>query len=176
MSQGGSALDAVEAAINVMEDSPLFNAGKGAVFNVDGENLLEASMMVSRPPNTSVSSARRGAAVTLLRHVKNPISLAKALYLDHSIPHVFMAGEGAELIAKKHGLDLVDQSYFYTEKRWKDHINNLPVEEGASMGTVGATAVDMDGNIATATSTGGINNKLWWPCWRYTDHWRRNLG
>ncbi|OZJ02687.1 hypothetical protein BZG36_05113 [Bifiguratus adelaidae] len=160
LSNGGHAIDAVEAAVKSLEDCPLFNAGRGAVFSDKGENVLEASIMTSHPPNDSVSPSRKGAAATILRHVKNPISLAKAIYLDEKIPHLFMSGETAEKIAKEHGLEIVEQSYFYTEQRWREHIENLPVEKGASRGTVGATAIDVFGHIATATSTGGMNNKI----------------
>ncbi|KAJ1646276.1 hypothetical protein J3B02_002237 [Coemansia erecta] len=176
LSSGGSALDAVEAAVRSLEDNPLFNAGKGAVFNIDGANQLEASIM-----NGQDGSA---GAATLLTTVKNPVTLARKVM--ESNRHVFMCGPGAEFYAKNQGLDIVDTSYFWTKHRWEQHergfFNANKVEllvgecyesshsqkPGKSdsgdyshfpMGTVGAVAIDAWGNLAAATSTGGMSNK-----------------
>jgi beta-aspartyl-peptidase (threonine type) len=164
----GSGLDAVEAAIRIMEDSPLFNAGKGAVFTNAGTNELDSSIM-----NGQTLSA---GAVAGLKHIKNPISLAR-MVMEKS-PHVMMVGEGAEAFARQQGVEMVPQSYFYTERRWqelqriKDQEkggtqptkksarldNQIGVEEGRH-GTVGAVALDMAGNLSAGTSTGGMTNK-----------------
>ncbi|CAD6580637.1 MAG: hypothetical protein CYPHOPRED_001319 [Cyphobasidiales sp. Tagirdzhanova-0007] len=164
-----------------MENNPLFNAGKGAVFNIAGQNELEASVAVSKPPDgVSLPVSRRGAAVTLLKHVKNPILLAKELYLDQDkCPHPFVSGADAERIAEEKGMELVDEKYFYTDGRWQEHRRGLglpdealtstsdgpPVYTGPldlpelSKGTVGAVALDANGMLAVATSTGGKTNK-----------------
>ncbi|KAK9701855.1 hypothetical protein K7432_011543 [Basidiobolus ranarum] len=154
LKQGGSALDAVEAAVNSMEDNYLFNAGKGAVFTKGGKNELEASIMDG--------SNLKAGACTLLTTVKNPISLARQVMVQS--PHNFLGGEAAEQLANKSGLDIVEPKYFFTEHRWKQHLSGLesPGNEPpapAPKGTVGAVALDQFGNIATATSTGGKTNK-----------------
>lgn len=175
LNTGGTAQDAVEAAVRSLEDNPLFNAGKGAVFNIDGVNQLEASFMDG-------STGQAGAA-TLLTVVKNPISLARRVM--ESGHHVFLGGAGAEDYARKSGLDIVAPSYFWTKHRWEQHERgflvdpNQQIDDGSSstvidsadsapddgynsylpLGTVGAVAVDSDGNLATATSTGGMTNK-----------------
>jgi L-asparaginase / beta-aspartyl-peptidase len=158
---GGSSLDAVEAAIRVMEDSPLFNAGKGAVFTNAGTNELDASIMDG--------ASLKAGAVSGLKHVKNPIRLAR-LVMDKS-PHVMLSGAGAELFARQQGIQMVSQKYFFTERRWmqlqeekkksKQQRTNQsrPVSHAAYLGTVGAVALDQKGNIAAGTSTGGITNK-----------------
>jgi beta-aspartyl-peptidase (threonine type) len=155
----GASLDAVEAAIRVLEDSPLFNAGKGAVFTHEGRNELDASIMEGKD--------KKAGAVAGVTIVKNPISAARAV-LDHS-PHVLLIGRGAELFALKHKLDLVHPEYFWTEQRWKELQDALKKDEkrrdsGAAarprhFGTVGAVALDGDGNLAAGTSTGGMTNK-----------------
>ncbi|CAH1760087.1 14571_t:CDS:2 [Entrophospora sp. SA101] len=168
LKNGGKAIDVVEAAVRVMEDCPLFNAGKGAVFTIGGKNELESSIMVGTMDHPAGAS-------TLLHTVKNPITLAKTLLLDADNPHVFLGGVEAENYAKVNGLELVDPKYFWTEKRWKQHLEGLekkkkggkdddwyslaPGFDSSPMGTVGAVAVDKYGTIATATSTGGFNNK-----------------
>jgi beta-aspartyl-peptidase (threonine type) len=168
LKKGGPGLDAVEAAIRIMEDSPLFNAGKGAVFTSAGTNELDASIMDGK--------TLKAGAVAGLKHIKNPISLAR-LVMEKS-KHVMMVGDGAEAFAKEQGIELVDQSYFYTEERWKglqrekaaeEEKNKAPKDkkqekEHADLlsheyGTVGAVALDKDGNLAAGTSTGGISNK-----------------
>jgi len=166
---GKSGLDAVVIAINIMEDSPLFNAGKGAVFTADGKNELDASIM-----NGKTLAA---GAVAGLHHVKNPITLARAV-MEKS-PHVMMVGDGAEKFAKEQGIELVDEKYFWTQERWdalqkilqqeKDKAAETPKPKGLSenfaelpynkFGTVGAVALDKDGNLAAGTSTGGMTNK-----------------
>ncbi|KAG8827830.1 hypothetical protein FRC17_007709 [Serendipita sp. 399] len=175
---GGSAMDAAVAAVTSMEDCPLFNCAKGAVFNIAGKNELEASIMLSRPPkNTQIPATRRGFSAALLTQTKNPSHLVQQLYLRPDLaPHAFLSGSTAEveLGHKQLGLELVDPSYFYTKQRWKEHRRGLglPVEDCSSeaphvspidlmpTGTVGAVALDSEGCIAVITSTGGRNNKL----------------
>ena len=166
LEDGGSSLDAVQKTINVMEDSPLFNAGKGAVFNSLGKNELDASIMDGKTLNTG--------AVAGVKQIKNPINAAR-IVMD-STRHVMMAGKGAEDFAKLNGIEFVDDSYFHTEKRYNqllkaqerekvtlDHsamvIDNKELIDDHKYGTVGAVAIDKNGNIAAATSTGGMTNK-----------------
>jgi beta-aspartyl-peptidase (threonine type) len=159
LEKGGSALDAVETAIMLLEDSPLFNAGRGAVFTYDGKNELDASIMDG-------ASGKAGAAAGLT-HVKNPIRLAR-LIMEES-PHVMMVGAGAEEFAKEQKLVMVRRSYFRTEARWRAYKEALAAEKkkGAGLphdfkyGTVGAVALDAAGNIAAGTSTGGMTLKRW---------------
>ena len=165
LKNNGSSLDAVEATINILEDSPLFNAGKGAVFTGDGTHELDASIMDGR--------TLQAGAVASVKHVKNPITLAR-LVLEKS-PHVMMVGAGAEEFAVQHNLDRVSQYYFYTEKRWKslqkrkesveEKTTLVPEKENIKLadkekGTVGAAALDKAGNLAAGTSTGGMTNKM----------------
>lgn len=162
LQQGAGSVDAVAAAITVLEDSPLFNAGRGAVFTHDGRNELDTSIMDG-------ANGKAGAAAGLHR-VKNPIQLARAI-MAHST-HVMMVGDGAEQFAKEQQLALVEPSYFRTEKRWKAlqeaireeqqaQAANLPLTlpGKAYFGTVGALALDARGNLAAGTSTGGMTNK-----------------
>ncbi len=155
LAKGGTSLDAVEASIRILEDNPLFNAGKGAVFTHDGHNELDASIMEGK-----TLKAGSVAGVTV---VKNPISAARAV-MDRS-PHVMMAGKGAEAFARSVGLEIVDPKYFWTERRWKELQNDLQQEKKTAtpkhMGTVGAVALDKNGNLAAGTSTGGTTNKRW---------------
>ena len=155
---GRPALDAVEAAIVIMEDSPLFNAGKGAVFTRDGENELDASIMDGASFNAG--------SIAGVTRVKNPIRLARAV-MENS-EHVMFIGDGAEEFAKEQALDFVPRSYFRTEKRWKSYQEALEkekLEEDAALpadfkyGTVGAVALDAAGNLAAGTSTGGMTLK-----------------
>lgn len=148
LQRGGSSLDAVEAAIRVLEDNPLFNAGKGAVFTHDGRNELDAAIMDGR-----TRAAGSIAGVTIIR---NPITAARAV-MERSA-HVMMVGKGAELFATKMGLEIVDPSYFWTEDRWKSLQREL-TKDDKKFGTVGAVAVDKAGNLAAGTSTGGMTNK-----------------
>ncbi|MEO6153924.1 MAG: isoaspartyl peptidase/L-asparaginase [Croceibacterium sp.] len=156
LADGGSALDAVEAAVVLLEDDPRFNAGRGSVFSYHGVNELDASIM---------DGANRGAgAVTALRHVRNPVTLARAV-MDHS-PHVFLGGSGAEEFAREQGLALVDADWFATPERWRQ-LQELKerklgwFDAGVKYGTVGAVAVDGAGHVAAATSTGGLTGKRW---------------
>ena len=165
---GGSSLNAVESAIRLMEDSPLFNAGKGAVFTSEGTIELDASVMDGK--------TLRAGAVAGVKHVKNPISLAR-LVMEKS-PNVLMVGDGAEAFAKEKGVELVPVEYFRTERRWQElqrarEKEKQPVEqkikanraldaeslEVSAFGTVGAVALDRQGNLAAGTSTGGKTNK-----------------
>ncbi|GJJ12584.1 hypothetical protein Clacol_006827 [Clathrus columnatus] len=177
---GGEALDAVAAAVSTMEDNPLFNAGKGAVFNNEGKTELETSIMLSKPPVAYgyIPKTRRGLSITLLTRAKNPSKLVRALYLHPElVPHPMISGMTAEDLGAGLGVELVDPSYFYTEKRWREHRRGLGLpeeplpfpEDGGEIpvpldqlptGTVGAVALDVRGCIATLTSTGGRTNKL----------------
>jgi beta-aspartyl-peptidase (threonine type) len=152
--KGGSSLDAVEASIRILEDSPLFNAGKGAVFTHEGRNELDAAIMDGK--------TKRAGSVAGVTIIKNPISAARAV-MEKS-PHVMMAGRGADLFATQAGLEVVDPSYFWTERRWRSLQNELMKEQQQTpiqkhFGTVGAVALDTSGNLAAGTSTGGTTNK-----------------
>lgn len=162
LKNGGSGIDAVTAAIVFMEDSPLFNAGKGSVFTSEGKNEMDASIMDGRTLNAG--------AVAMTTSIKNPVLAACAVMEKSS--HVMLAGEGAEKFAGEQGIQIVDPSYFYTERRKKalDEIRKRESEEGLNHepidredhrkhGTVGAVALDDGGNLAAATSTGGMTNK-----------------
>ncbi len=156
LKKGGSSLDAVEAAVVVLEDDPNFNAGKGAVFTSDGKNELEASLMEGK--------TQRAGAVTGVTAVKNPISAARAV-LERT-PHVLLMGDAVEALAREAKLAIVDPSYFATDWRRKEleRIQKKEAkEEGALLnetkGTVGAVALDASGTLAVATSTGGRVNK-----------------
>ncbi len=170
LQSGGKAIDAVTAAILVMEDNPLFNAGKGAVFTSEGKNEMDAAVM-----DGSGLQAGSVAGVTVIR---NPILAARAVMEKSN--HVMMAGKGAEKFAADQGLQIVDPSYFYTEERWKglqrvrqedsmktelDHGGKKTTQaflfenKDSKFGTVGAVALDKSGNLAAGTSTGGMTNK-----------------
>lgn len=160
LKNGGKSIDAVVAAIKVMEDSPLFNAGKGAVFTNDGKNELDASIMTG---DTQMAGAA-GSITT----IKNPITLARAI-MERS-EHVMMIGKGAEQFAANCGLEIVLPSYFYTERRWNSLQQILQEDESKTQlsedekgnkkhGTVGCVALDKYGNIVAGTSTGGMTNK-----------------
>jgi beta-aspartyl-peptidase (threonine type) len=153
-----TSLDAVEEAIRTLEDNPLFNAGKGAVFTHEGRNELDASIMEGQH--------LRGGAVAGVCIVRNPISAARAV-LEKS-RHVMLIGRGAEVFATEAGLEIVDPQYFWTERRWQEWkrardaeaIRQSHVERPtAEWGTVGAVALDRSGNLAAGTSTGGMTNK-----------------
>jgi len=148
---GGSSLDAVEATISLMEDSPLFNAGKGAVFTEAGRNEMDASIMDGRD--------RDAGAVAGITVVRNPITAARAV-MEKS-PHVMMAREGAEAFAAAAGLEIVEPEYFWTESRWQALERARKKSEAEEHGTVGCVAVDNHGNIAAGTSTGGMTMKMW---------------
>lgn len=172
--RGGTALDAVEAVIRRLEDDPLFNAGRGAVFTADGRNELDSSIMDGKTLSAG--------AVAGLTHTRHPISLARAV-MERS-PHVMLIGEQAEAFGKSRGLEQVDPSYFFTERRWaalERHLRSqgLPVpprpvgtprapnareslaHDKGRYGTVGAVALDVNGNVAAGTSTGGTTGKRW---------------
>lgn len=181
LENNGSSLDAVEAAIKIMEDSPLFNAGKGAVFTAEGSNELDAAIMDGSTLNAGATAG--------VKRIKNPISLAR-LVMERS-PHVMMAREGAEAFARQEGMALVSPDYFFTKKRW-DELQKIKAKEkeekekekaketkkekdqavrgksspdtgrevvSEKYGTVGAVALDRSGNLAAGTSTGGMTNK-----------------
>lgn len=172
LEKGGTALDAVEATVKVLENNPLFNAAKGAVFTNEGVNELDAAIMDGK---TLTAGSIAG-----VRTIKNPITAARAV-MEKS-EHVLLSGRGAEAFAAAQGIEMVDPSYFYTPERWKglqrakqrDSIDQLKkVEQIAyaaeldaerrkdKYGTVGAVALDIHGNLAAATSTGGMTNKKW---------------
>jgi L-asparaginase / beta-aspartyl-peptidase len=146
LARGGSALDAVEKTICIMEDCPLFNAGKGAVFTHEGLNELDAAIMDG--------SNLAAGAVTCVTDIKNPISAARKVMT--SSPHVLLAGKGASEFAAENGLEIVEPSYFYTEERYRQLREILNKEKH---GTVGCVALDKAGNLAAGTSTGGMTNK-----------------
>jgi beta-aspartyl-peptidase (threonine type) len=158
---GKTAVDAVSAAITVLEDDPNFNAGKGSVFTHDGKNEMDAAIM-----NGFTLEAGSVAGV---HRVKNPILLARAV-MEKS-QHVMMVGDGAEEFAKQVGITLVDPAYFRTEERWqqlqkalKEDANDekhSDVETAKHFGTVGAVALDAQGHLAAGTSTGGMTDKRW---------------
>ncbi len=155
---GGSSLDATIAAVRILEDSPYFNAGHGSVFSHAGVNELDAAIMDG--------ATQKAGAVAGVRHIKNPIELAR-MVMDRT-PHVLLSGEGAEEFALEQGVTLVPGSYFYTERRWQQLEEAQRSSKLASadedigfFSTVGAVARDRDGNLAAATSTGGMTNKRW---------------
>lgn len=159
LEQGGAALDAVEAAVRVLEDSPLFNAGRGSVFNADGQHEMDASLMNG--------SDLRAGAVAGVQNVKNPIGLARRV-MDHS-NHVLISGMGAFEFAHQQKVVLEDDQYFFDEFRyqqWKEVVGSDTVQldhtdKEKKFGTVGAVALDASGHLAAATSTGGMTNKKW---------------
>jgi L-asparaginase / beta-aspartyl-peptidase len=159
---GGSSLDAVHRALNVMEDSPLFNAGIGAVFTNAGFCSQDAAIMDG--------STLKAGAVAGVRHIKNPITLARLVM--EKLPHLLLAGEGAEEFARTQGMEMMPDSYFFTERRWQQLQEAIQKEKGHIVtelsegnreddgrhGTIGAVALDRHGNLAAATSTGGMSN------------------
>ncbi|APG60722.1 isoaspartyl peptidase/L-asparaginase family protein [Christiangramia salexigens] len=166
LANGGTAVEAVQKTINVMENSPLFNAGKGAVFTNEGTNELDASIMDGSNLNAG--------AVAGVTTIKNPINLAYEVMVNSE--HVMLGGKGAERFAKEQGVEIVDPKYFYTEKRFQslqrikdkektelDHDGKTaftdPFIKDSKFGTVGCAALDKNGNLAAGTSTGGMTNK-----------------
>ncbi len=156
LKNNGSSLDAVEASIRIMEDSPLFNAGKGAVFNEKGGNEMDASIMDGKDLNAG--------AVACVRKIRNPISAARKVMTDSK--HVLLVKEGAEEFAEKQGLEMADSSYFFEQHRW-DYFQKIKMKKTESFSdkskkysTVGAVALDKSGNLAAGTSTGGMTNKM----------------
>jgi beta-aspartyl-peptidase (threonine type) len=162
LQDGAPGTDAVIAAINAMEDSPLFNAGKGAVFNAAGEHEMDASIMEGAGLNAG--------AVASVRHIKNPIDLAAKVMTESE--HVMLMGDGAEEFARRLGFKIMDPGYFHTDFRWQQ-LQRIKAKEATSetssnedqhdqwFSTVGAVALDRDGNLAAGTSTGGTSNKRW---------------
>jgi beta-aspartyl-peptidase (threonine type) len=159
LKEGGTALDAVEAAVRALEDSPHFNAGKGSVFNADGQHEMDASLMNG--------SDLRAGAVAGVQNVKNPISLARRVMEKSS--HVLISGMGAFEFAHKQKIELEDDQYFFDQFRydqWKETVGTDVYtldhsDKEKKFGTVGAVALDAHGHIAAATSTGGMTNKKW---------------
>lgn len=159
LQEGGAALDAVQAAIRVLEDSPHFNAGKGSVFNADGQHEMDASLMNGLD--------LRAGAVAGVTNVKNPIVLARRV-MDHS-SHVLISGAGAFEFAHKQKVELEDDQYFFDQFRydqWKETAgtDNYQLDHSdpeKKFGTVGAVALDAQGHLAAGTSTGGMTNKKW---------------
>jgi len=147
LKSGGTSLDAVEKVVRYLEDCPLFNAGRGAVYTNDGKNELDAAIM-------SGADLQAG-AVAGVGDIKNPISAAR-MVMEKS-EHVLMVGKGASLFASQNGAEVVDSSYFYTERSFRALQRAL--ERDKKMGTVGCVALDKHGNLAAATSTGGMTNK-----------------
>jgi L-asparaginase / beta-aspartyl-peptidase len=155
LSRNGSAMDSVEAAVRSLEDCPLFNAGKGAVFTHDENNELDASIMCGK--------SQEAGAVTFVKNVKNPISLARLVM--QKTEHVMLAGDGAMEFAKECGVEFESDDYFFTEFRYNQLLeakkeNRIQLDHAKPIGTVGAVACDSSGNIAAGTSTGGMTNKL----------------
>lgn len=156
LADGGRAIDAVEAAVRVLEDDPAFNAGRGAVFTYQGTNELDAALMDGR--------SRDAGAVTGVTATKNPISLARAV-MEHS-PHVFLSREGADQFSREQGLEQVGPEWFATDERRRQlelmrSDTSHYFDEELKYGTVGAVAVDVHGHVAAATSTGGLTGKRW---------------
>lgn len=155
--QGGEAVEIVEAAVKQMEDCPLFNAGKGAVFNCEGKNELDAAIMDGR--------TRQAGAVAGVTIVKNPI--VEAITVMRKSGHVMLVGQGADKFAIEQKLEIVDPKYFWTENRWNDfqkkmkqkNLNSSSAGYSHKYGTVGAVALDTKGNLAAGTSTGGLTGK-----------------
>lgn len=156
LESGGSALDAVEAAVRVLEDDPAFNAGRGAVFTYEGTNELDAAIMEG--------ATRRAGAVAGTTRTKNPVGLARAV-MENS-PHVFMAGEGADRFSVEQKLEQTDPAWFATAER-RRQLDEMKSRKSSSFdvdlkyGTVGAVALDQAGHVAAATSTGGLTGKRW---------------
>lgn len=154
LKSGGTSLDAVEYCVKMMEDCPLFNAGKGAVFNADGKNELDAAIMDGK---TGLAGAVAGVTI-----IKNPISAARAVMEKSN--HVLLTGKGAETFATEQGLEIVSPGYFFTQVRWDAYLKAKAYSDSIEAidkkhGTVGCVAVDIYGNLAAATSTGGMTNK-----------------
>ncbi len=159
LSEGGNSIDAVEEAVASLEDCPLFNAGRGSVFTHDGKHEMDASIMNGENIDAGAAS--------LLKNIKNPIRLARKI-MEIS-EHVILAGEGAEIFAKQNNIEFADEEYFYTDFRHQQlelakESDSIILDHTAldrKFGTVGAVALDQSGNLAAATSTGGMTNKKW---------------
>jgi L-asparaginase / beta-aspartyl-peptidase len=169
LKSGGSSLDAVEIAVRVLEDCPLYNAGKGSVFTAEGRNELDASIMYGKDLSAG--------AIAEVTNIKNPVSAARAV-MEKS-EHILLVGRGAEAFAEMYGLEMVGPDYFYTKERWdalqrvrEEDPSKTELDHGSGkatlkkvmegkFGTVGAVALDFSGHLAAATSTGGMTNKKW---------------
>jgi beta-aspartyl-peptidase (threonine type) len=161
LATGGTSLDAVTGAITTLEDSPHFNAARGAVFNAEGKNELDASIMDGSDLNAG--------AIAAVHNVRNPVLLARKVMTDSV--HVMLMGNGAEQFARDHGLAFEDDEYFFTEYRWQQLQKAKATDNGGTtflsetpdqwFSTVGAVALDSHGNLAAGTSTGGMTNKRW---------------
>jgi beta-aspartyl-peptidase (threonine type) len=159
LESGGESIEAVKTVINIMEDSPLFNAGKGAVFTNSGTNEMDASVMDGESLNAG--------SVAGVKHIKNPINAA--IEVMNNSPHVLLSGAGAETFAESRGVEIVDADYFYTEKRYEQlqrakareerQGHQYEIDKDYKFGTVGCVALDKFGNIVAGTSTGGMTNK-----------------
>lgn len=162
LAAGGTALDAVEAAVVVLEDDPLFNAGRGSVFTHEGKIEMDAAIMDGK--------RLRAGAVAAVRNVKNPVRLARKVMEQSG--HILLIGDGAYRFAEEAGVELCDNTYFFTDRRWQElenaiaagkvKLDHSPLDPRAGnkpIGTVGAVAVDSYGSLAAATSTGGMTNK-----------------
>ena len=161
LQSGGTSLEAITRAVTLLEDTPFVNAGKGAVFNSAGKNELDASIMDGATLNAG--------AVAGVHNIRNPVLLASKVMTDSR--HVMLGGEGAETFARENGIEFADDAYFHTDYRWQQ-LEKARAAEGAGaaqlsatpdrwFSTVGAVAVDSEGNLAAATSTGGMTNKRW---------------
>ena len=161
LKSGGSSLDAITRAITILEDSPHFNAGRGAVFNAEGVNELDASIMEG--------AGLHAGAVAAVRNIRNPILLARKVMAES--PHVLLMGAGAQQFARENQIAFENDEYFFTQYRWnqlqeakqreKSDSAHLPAREDSWHSTVGAVALDVQGNLAAGTSTGGMTNKRW---------------
>lgn len=163
LQDGGTSMDAVEAAVCVLEDSPLFNAGRGSVFTSEGKNEMDAAVMDG--------ASRKAGAVASVQGIKNPVRAARKVMDQTS--HVMLVGDGAVNFAREQGLQFEDSAYFFTQERWdelkrtQEKEKEIQKEYGSMafphthLGTVGAVALDKHGNLAAATSTGGLTNKRW---------------
>lgn len=158
LESNGTAIDAVEMAVRSLEDSPLFNAGKGSVYTAEGKHEMDSAIMDGATKDAGAAAGISG--------IRNPVSLAKAIML-HS-EHVFLAGSGAEAFAKMHNLSFEPDAYFHDDFRYEQWMRlkgsanftlDHSIEKDKKFGTVGAVALDMQGNLAAATSTGGMTNK-----------------
>jgi beta-aspartyl-peptidase (threonine type) len=161
LSAGGTSLDAVTLAVTILEDSPNFNAGRGAVFNAEGRNEMDASIMDG--------SNLDAGSVASVHNIRNPILLARKIMSDSV--HVMLMGEGAEMFARQHDIKFAEDDYFFTDYRWQQ-LQQAKSEENQNshdstesldrwLSTVGSVALDAQGNLAAATSTGGMTNKRW---------------
>lgn len=159
LEEGGSSTEAVSISISVLEDSILFNAGRGSVFNSKGLIEMDASIMSGKDLSAG--------AVSCLKNIKNPIYAAKAVM--ENCDHVLLCAEGAQVFSKENNLDLEPDEYFFSSKRWDQLVSarkkgQITLDHSESIGTVGAVALDSNGDLAAGTSTGGLTNRVWGRC------------